>query len=401
MRKWSIILAILLLCLTGCGKQDIILDRPHALEVSYGDSSVFAMTNGYQWNWKEGRKTDSVSVNAVDPRAMGQKLPWLSTGTDSTLSLAFAVEPDNLLVEMFTADDGYAVGQQVEASSMSFPAPLDGTDHLFTITATWEPGKGVRSWGTCTYHFRFLAQAEVKTEPTVDPDVGDLDILQVLQMDANQFMGMEFMNNVEGLSMTCRTRQDKSSILQFLKDHISTDFTTPMPGAPEALYMIRLVSMDGAQLTVGYGSDGLNHSLLVGGMAYAAEEMDFDSLWSLLNGDTVTHLSGTSLDRSDEIPDGNWGDTFVYAYLTDLGETASYDEMRWIEDPEAPNGYHLEKGWPDQSMPVSADCQYWILENGQPPYCRVAANALMETDGLYRIYTEDDTIIAICQQYTP
>lgn len=401
MKKWSIILAVLLLLLAGCGKQDVILDRPHALEVSYGTDSVFAMTNGYQWNWKDGRNPDAVAVDAANPRAMGQKLPWLSTGTDSTLSLEFAIEPDSLLVEVFTADDNYAAGQYIDASSMSFPAPLDGTDHLYTVTATWEPGKGVDSWGTCTYHFRFLAQAEVKTEPIEEPDVGDLDILQVLQMDANQFMGMEFMNNVEALSMTCRTGKDKSSILQFLKDNVDTDFTSPMPGAPEALYMIRLVSIDGAQLTVGYGSDGLNHSLLVGGLAYAVDEMDFDSLWSLLNGDTVTHVSGTSLDRSDVFPGDDWGDDFVYAYLTELGQTASYDEMRWIEDPEDPNGYHLEKGWPDQSMPVSPDCQYWILENDQPPYCRVTAKMLMEKDALYRIYTKDDAIFAICQQYMP
>lgn len=407
MKKWSIILAFLLLCLTGCARQDTILNRPHSLEVSYGDRSIYAMTGGYQWSWKDGREPQTVLADAVDPRSMGQNLSYLSTGSARTLELNFAKKPDKLLVEIFTADDSYTAGEYVDAGAMALPAPLDGADHLYTVTATWEPGKGVDSWGTCTYHFRFLAQAQTAAEPMVTPDIGDLDILQVLNMDADQFMGMEFSNQSEGAAKTCLTRQDKAAILGFLKDNVSADFASPIAGAPQAMYTVRLVAMDGAQLTIGYSSDGLNHCLLAGGMTYAADEMDFDALWALINGSSVTSASGTYLEKSDTFPGDDWGSDFVYGYITQLADSVSYDGMRWVDAPDAPNGYRLEKGWPDQSMPVSADCEYWILENHHAPYCKVSPEALMawnenaEDYVLYRIYTKDDVVIAICQEYTP
>ena len=80
MKKWCIILVLLLL-LTGCGKQDTPVDRPPSLEVGYGDSSIYAQTNAYQWYWKDGRETDSA---VVDASAMGigmEKLPYVSAAT--------------------------------------------------------------------------------------------------------------------------------------------------------------------------------------------------------------------------------------------------------------------------------------------------------------------------------
>lgn len=405
MKKWSIIFLVLILLLTGCSGRKSELNRPHSLEISYGDKSIFAMTSEYEWN----RKSRGPFVaEALDPRDMGQNLSWLSTGSAQTMELSFSSVPDKFLVEVFSSADGYEAGKYVDAATMSLPAPLDGEDHLYTITAVWGQEQNPDGWGSCTYHFRFLAEAETAFEPMVTPDVGDLEIDQILQMQANDFMGMEVANNKDGISKTFRTGKDKAAILQFLKDNVSTDFSTPMPGAPKALYQIRLVAMDGSQLTVGYGSDGLNHSLLVGGMAYAVEEMDFDRLWALLGGFSVTENSSTfHMGTSEEFPGEDWGENFVYGYITDLGQNVTYDGMRWIDDTEAPNGYRLEKGWPDQSMPLSADCEYWILENHQSPYCQVSADNLeawnknAESDVLYRIYTKDDAVIAICQQYTP
>lgn len=405
MKKWSIVFLVLILLLTGCSRRRSESDRPYSLEITYGDKSVFAMTGEYEWNTKS---RGPFVADPLDPRDMGQKLSWLSTGSAQTMELSFSSVPDKFLVEVFSSADGYETGEYVDAATMSIPAPLDGEDHLYTVTAVWGKEQNPDRWGSCTYHFRFLAEAETASEPMVTPDVGDLDISQILQMQANDFMGMEVYNSSEDTSRTFRTGSDKATILQFLKDNIATDFSSPMPGAPKALYQIRLVSMDGSQLTVGYGSDGLNHSLLVGGMAYAVDEMDFDQLWMLLGGFDITTTSGTYyLDTSEEFPGESWGTDYVYGYITELGSTVSYDGMRWIEDDTASNGYRLEKGWPDLSMPVSADCEYWILENHQSPYCKVSAENLMawnknaETDVLYRIYTKDDTVIAICQQYAP
>ncbi len=408
MKKWCIILAFLLLCLAGCSRQSSILSRPHCLEITYGDRSVFAMTGGYEWNWKDGRKTETAVADTADPRTMGQKLSYLSTGSAQTMELSFSSVPDKFLVEVFSSADGYEAGEYVDAATMSIPAPLDGEDHLYSVTAVWGQEQNPDGWGTCTYHFRFLAEAETAAEPMVTPDVGDLEISQILQMQANDFMGMEVVNNKEGISKTFRTGRDKSTILQFLKDNVTTDFSTPMSGAPKALYQIRLVAMDGSQLTVSYGSDGLNHSLLAGGMAYAVEEMDFDRLWALLGGFNVTENASTyHLGTSEEFPGEDWGTDFVHGYITELGATVTYDGMQWFESDDAPSGYRLEKGWPDQSIPVSADCEYWILENHQSPYCKVSAENLMawtknaQDDVLYRIYTKEDAVIAICEQYVP
>jgi hypothetical protein len=110
---------------------------------------------------------------------------------------------------------------------------------------------------------------------------------------------------------------------------------------------------------------------------------------------------------SNEFPGEEWGNEFAYGYLKSLDQTVAYDEMRWIVDAEAPNGYVLENGWPDQSGTMAETCEFWILEDHQAPYCRVTAEELMsrdqdaEKDVLYRIYTANGEVIAICEQYAP
>ena len=94
MKKRSIILVFLLLlvCLAGCGKQEVIPGRPYALEVTYGEKSIHAITGGYAWNWKEGGKVKTVTTDAVDPRAVDQRLTYLATGKGEHLSLDFDLQ---------------------------------------------------------------------------------------------------------------------------------------------------------------------------------------------------------------------------------------------------------------------------------------------------------------------
>lgn len=408
MKKWSIILAfvLILVCLAGCGKQEVIPGRPYALEVTYGETSVYAMTGGYAWNWKEGGKTQTVTTDAVDPRAEVQKLSYLSTGEASNMSLDFVVRPDKLMVEVFSADDGFATGQSVELKELTLPAPLDGKDHLYTVTAQWDEDK--HGWGSCTYHFRFLDRVLVSDAPVVS-DTGDLDLPQVLTMDANGFMGIEFTNYVDDAVKTCLSGKDKQALLQFLKDHIPTELTPAETPMTELMYAMRMVALNGSQLTLSFGTNGSHACVKVGDAVYALQPMDMNTLWAQLNAGSISAAAAATgknyLDVSETFPMEDWTQECHLGYIQSLENgAAAYDEMRRVDDAQDPRGYRLEKGWSGLSMNVSDDCEFWVLNEDGATYGKVTADGLMqwientENDVLFCIYTQDDAIIAICPQ---
>lgn len=404
--KKCIVLLLILLLLTGCSRETVPPDRPHSLEVEYGDSGVFAQTSFYEWYWKDHDDTP-LTLEAPDPLTGMDKLPYLNAGRDTQLKLNFAVEPDKLLVERRSDADGYLTSSVETVSDCTLTAPLDDQDHLYTVTAVWLQEKGVESWGSCTYDFRFLAHGVVISNTPSMPEYSSLDVYQVAQLDASALMGVEVVNNVDGLTKTCRTQSDKQAILDFLKNNLSTEFVPISVAAPEADYMLRLVCVDGTQLTIGYGSDGAQSWLLVGGAPYEAGQMDMAAMWNALEAGTLSQEAVSSgknyLAMSDVFPGEHWGTEFVYGYLTKLDSEVVYNEMRWLEDNASPNGFRLENGWTDQSKPVADSCEYWILEDHHEPYCQVSAQDLMSlsTDVLFRIYTKDGQVVALCEQFLP
>lgn len=405
MKKWSIILAFLLIlvCLAGCGKQEVIPGRPYALEVTYGEKSIHAVTGGYAWNWKEGGKVKTVTTDAVDPRAQEQKLIYLSTGEAENLSLDFAILPDKLMVEVFSAEDGFATAQPVELKNLTLAAPLDGSDHLFSVTAQWEENK--HGWGSCTYHFRFLDRALAPSEPLVS-DSGNLSLPKVLSMNANDFMGIEFTNYEDDAVKTCRSGKDKSAILDFLKHNIPAELTPTDAVLAEVMYAMRLVGLDGSQLNLTFGTDGRNACLQVSGAVYPMQPMDLTSLWTALNAGSVSAAAAASgkgyLDVSETDPMADWLTEPLFAYITGMENgSVTYDEMRRFESQDSPTGYRYERGWSDLTMPVAEDCQYWVLDE-DGTYGKVTADGLMqwndhaENDVLYCIYTGNNAVAAIC-----
>ena len=409
MKKWCIILVLLLL-LTGCSKQDTPIDRPPSLEVSYGDSSVYAQTSAYQWYWKDGRETDSAVVDAA---AMGigmDKLPYVSAAKDTALQLEFSQKPDRVLIQHYSAADNYTAAHEIDMVGGSTPAPLDGEDHLYTVSAVWLEGEG-KNWGSCTYQFLFLAKGLVISTPVQMEVAADLDLAGLLQLDVSKVWGVEFLNNLEGTTRVCRSGEDRTAILDFLKAYLTPDMqpTNEIPPAME--YMMRLVTVSGSQLTVGYGSSGGNGFVEVGGVAYKVGAMDVASLWSALGAGTISQEAAASgknyLDMSDAFPGDSWGQDYTYGYLREMDQSITYDEMRWLDDAAEPNGFKLESGWTGQSAPLASDCQFWILEDHHAPYCRVTAEDFWNWtqnagfDVLCRIYTSGDEVTAICQQYLP
>ena len=95
MKKWCIILVLLLL-LTGCGKQDTPVDRPPSLEVGYGDSSIYAQTNAYQWYWKDGRETDSAVVDAYEAHPLCGFVPACGLLRDMMKGICYIEQRKNL-----------------------------------------------------------------------------------------------------------------------------------------------------------------------------------------------------------------------------------------------------------------------------------------------------------------
>ena len=409
MKKWCIILAILLL-LTGCGKEEIPVDRPPSLEISYGESSVYAQTSAYQWYWKDGRETANATVDAAALGITMDKLPYLNATKDTALQLEFSEEPDRVLIQYYSAADNYSVGKEIDMVGGSTPAPLDGEDHLYTVSAVWLEGD-TKNWGSCTYQFLFLAKGGVISSPIQMEVAADLDLAGLLQLDASQVWGLEFLNNLEGTTRTCRSSEDKTAVLNLLKSGLAANLQPTNEAAPTMEYMMRIVTVSGSQLTVGYAGSGNGGFVEVGGVTYKVGALDMASLWSSLSAGTMSQeavAAGKSyLEMSDAFPGDSWGSEFVYGYLTQMDQGITYDEMRWLEDAAAPNGFTLEPGWTGQAAALAADCQFWILEDHHAPYCRVTAEDLWqwtqdaEHDVLYRIYTSGGEVIAICPQYLP
>lgn len=279
MKKRCIILAVLLLlvCLVGCGKQEVIPGRPHALEITYGERSIHAITGGYAWNWKESGKVKTVTADAFDPRTYQNELSYLNTSDAASMSLDFPIRPDDLTVEVYSADDGFATGQKVELNDLTIPAPLDGSDHLYTVTAQWNDDK--RGWGSCTYHFRFLARALTSAAPAAT-DTGDLDLNRLLTMSADDFWGIEFINHAEGAKKNCLSGKEKNMLLQFVKDKAPANPTPAEPTQIETMFSMRAVTITGSQLTMNFGSDGRNACMQVGGNTYVLKPMDMHALWT-------------------------------------------------------------------------------------------------------------------------
>lgn len=399
MKRWICLLCCLLL-LSGCGKKEAAsTDRPYALEIEYGDSGVEAMTGTYSWNWD----TESVEACGADPLEMLPDIPYVNQSKATELRLLFAVEPDQLEVRFWTSADGYREGTPVEASGMTLPAPADGANYLFEITASWEQTEQAACWGTCTYYFRDLPAGETGESENIS-------MYRLLQLEPSDLFAVEVFNNGERAQKTCRSGADKEAILTFIKNNLATDFVQTQVPTVESDFVLRLAAMDGTQLTVGYAAAGEQAWLLLGGVPYEAQPMDLQSLWEGLKAETVSlrqEAAADYLQTSEEFPGADWGEEFVYGYLRGLDEAAAYDEMRWIEDSEEPNGYRLEAGETGQSLPLAADCQYWILEDHDQPYCQVTEEALWqwaETTGwdvLFRLYCQNGQIIAICEQFRP
>ena len=407
MKKWLLCL-LLLGVLAGCGKNQVLTDRPASLDVSYGESGVYAMTVGYEWHRKDGRDTVSTTAPQTDPTTNPHFLPYLNAGNDSSVVLTFSRQPDKLLVEHYSAADGYRNSEIVELSGDRFPAPLDGGDHLYTVQAVWLEERGVKSWGTCTYSFRFLADGEILSTAQPMPTYDDLDLSTLLTLEPSDLMGIEFINNAQGTTKTCRTSGDKQAVVAYLGANLRTDLIPMTVPAPEPEYMLRFVCMDGNQLTVGCGSFNGAPWIMVGGTIYEGTA-DLGLLWDGLETGSVSadgNVVGMEvLETSETFPGEDWGNDFTYGYLTDLNSEISYDGMRLIEDAAEPNGYRLEAGWPDQSAPLAEDCQFWILEDHGLPYCRVSAVNLWKWAGsgdvLFCIYTKDGQVTAICEQFLP
>ncbi len=412
MKKWFILL-LACLCLTGCAKDNTPLDRPHSLAISYGSNEIFARTSGYQWVWREGWDTEAAIAEPTDPRSSLSKVTSLQAGTGTALYLNFSVEPDKLMVQDYSSADGYVTPTELEVVDMAVSAPLDGREHLLIVTAVWTESKDADNWGSCTYHFRFLTRSDDPSSSQM-PGYSDLGFRQLVQLDASALLGVEFLNNADSTSKTCRTEADKAAILQYLQNNLTAEFRPASVAAPEANYMLRLVCVDGTQLSIGYGTDGLQSWILLGDTPYEAGTLDLAVLWNGLETGTLVQEAVTGrhyVTTAKTLPEKDWSAaTAVYGYLNTLdSKTVTYDEMRLLNDNTNPSGYRLEGGWKDQSKDVSRDCQFWVYDETVDLYGRTTTLEEMlewaagdaETEPLFRLYLKNDEVVAIAEMIMP
>jgi len=405
-RRWYI-LVLLLLFLTACGREqsEIAVDAPYALEIEYGDSGVQAMTGAHYWTWRtDDGKTTGSKAESLEPMSVLSEIPFVNESQDKTLKLLFAVEPDEVKITRWSSADGYAEATPVEKPKLKLSAPEDGNSHLFAVEARWKGTEKAKAWGSCTYYFRYLP------EHATGDQSQEMSLYQMVQLEPQELFGVVVVNNLDGEQKTCTNLADRTAVLEYLKTYLSTNFVQIPATEAAADYVLRLAVIDGSQLTLSYGGEGKNAWIMLGGVPYNAEVMDLYSLWEQLETEAVKLEDETDsqyLQVSNVFPGEAWGENFDYGYLRSLDTEVMYDEILWIEDAEQPNGYALKRGTLGIQLPLAEDCEYWILKGHAEPWCQVEQELLWqwaETTGwdvLFRLYTKDGQVVAVCEQYLP
>ena len=401
------LLLLVLLILAGCGGEaPTATDQPWALEVEYGDSGVTAAVWEYQWNLRGEDGVSATDAQGTDPLGQLSQIPFVNKSKTGTLKLKFAIQPESLTVACYTNADGYGEAVTVEPSGKdnAIPVPTEAGSYLFAVTAQWSETEEAQAWGISTYYFRYLPEGDTGEQ------VGELSLYRLLKLGPDDLFGVEFFHNGESAQKTVTTVADKTAVLEFLQQNLSTDFTQIATPTLEAEFVLRLAVTDGSQLTIGYIPLSEGAGILLSGVPYAAGEMDLQSLWDSLGAQPVSleaQAPEDVLETTEEDPGETLDDNFRYGYLRAMEGQVTVDEIDWIEDADAPNGYRIKPGETGQTYPLAADCQFWILQDHFKPFCRVEADTLWEWaqttgwDVPFRLYFKDGAVVAIVEQYRP
>lgn len=398
MKKWCFFLIVLLL-LTGCGKQDIPAS-PYALEVEYGDSGVPAMLGGYSWRSQSG----GAETKELDPLEILSDIPYVNETGAKKINLLFDDDPDSLQISWRSSADGYKALTAMEKSKTSFAAPTDGASYLYLVEAQWNGKDGMG--GACRYWFRYLP-----AEATGDQSQ-EMSLYRLVKLEAKDLFGVEFHNNLDGLRKTCTAEADRAAILDYLKEHLATNFVRIEMPEEEADYVLRLAVTQGEQLTLGYGGEGQGAWIMLGGVPYEAEVMDLYSLWEGLETESVamevSELTDQYLAVSETDPVAE-----VEGAALHLGLLQSMDAeqviiraMTWIDDENEPNGYRLEEG-DLYTYALSPDCQFWILDGHNGPWGQVTGEALQQWQQesgyplLFQLQELNGEILRIYEKFVP
>lgn len=398
--KRLLYMLMLLLVLTACGNQRAIPAEPYSLEIEYGDSGVMAEQGTFSWVW-EGGKTE---YKAEEPLTRLSDIPFVNESKDKNLKLLFAAEPDGLELRYWSSADGYKTAVSVEKPKTKLTVPKDRASYLYEVKAKWEDPDAPGLGGSCTYYFRYLP------EHATGDQTQEISLYRTVQLEPEELFGASFFNNLDAEQKTCTNEKDLTAILMYLKENLTTNFVQIPAPEEEADYVLRLAVIDGSQLTLSYGGEGKNAWIMLNGVPYEAEVMDLYTLWKSLETDSVSleeNADGQYLQISEEFPGAAWGEVFAYGYLRSLDTQVLYDEILWVEDAEQPNGYDLQHGTLGIQMPLAEQCEYWLLKEHAQPWCQVEQDVLWqwaETTGwdvLFRLYTKNGEIVAICEQYVP
>lgn len=106
-------------------------------------------------------------------------------------------------------------------------------------------------------------------------------------------------------------------------------------------------------------------------------------------------------------PTEDWDEPEHLGYLTGLDPESgqvTFDEVYWVEDPEAGSGFRLDPGPEGHPLPLADNCQSWILYRHSYPCLRLSAEGMqnqLSEGGLFRLYLQDGQVIAVCQRYVP
>jgi len=398
MKKWCFFLIVFLM-LTGCGKQQWH-KTPYDLEVEYGDSGVVAVKGMYTWGYADGRTEQAES----DPLEMLSDIPFVNETKAKKINLLFEEKPETLEISYRSSADSYKTLTVMDKPRTSFAAPEDTASYLYIVRAAWSDEDDGNLGGQCTYYFRYLP------ENATGEQTQEMSLYRLVQMEPSDLFGVEFYNNLDEQKKTCTSSADREAVLNYFKNHLSTDFVQIEMPEGEADYVLRMAATQGEQITLSYGGEGQGAWILLDGVPYGAEVMDLYTLWEgleaeaqSLNGETETEY----LAVSETAPLAELESPVYLGYLQSLGEdTVIVKTVEWITDDNEPNGYRLEEK-ELATWPLSADCQYWVLDHHAGPFGQVEQEQLWQWsqesgyDVLFCLVEGAGEILAIYEHYIP
>lgn len=236
-------------------------------------------------------------------------------------------------------------------------------------------------------------------------------------MKPKEFSQIEITNQQLQEQKIVDKTKDIKNILRTLKKAEQLPEVTPELSALTNTYVMKLYTPDSTMpfLTISYAENTEEACLFIGGDAYSVKPLKLDKLWNKLNYESVptgapdASLVLNILEKSEADLSERYGAETKLGYLRSIdAEEIVFTPVERIRDENAADGWVLETtGSEPAALPLTEECEFWILQDHWYLSCRVSLADLEEYmdqtqyDMLWTFYLSDGKVSAIAETYLP